>query len=277
MAVRLLSHAHCPAATSTPASRTSSSRVFTALSPARPAPPSISTSSKQPPTVSTSTSPSPTDKVLCGCGAVSNDGKPMVECVKCGTWSHLQCARLTKRTARKLSFLCHRCKISSVGPATLASRRKGVVFVGGISKGLSKSNSALRQSKSSIQPSRPTSLHPHSSISTTLNQSFISEPISVSSTSHSQTTVSASYSQPIVSAPHPRQPVSGNNVLGPNNVPIVCSTATDVPHVNHEDSNPIVSVVGLRSEMEAKLTKLESAIRTELKVRILSLEEVSNQ
>ena len=124
MAVRLLSHASCPAVSSTPASRTSSLR---ALSSGRPAPPA-----KQ------SSSPSVTDKVLCVCGAVSDDGKAMVECTKCGAWSHLQCACLTQRIARKSPFFCHR-KTGSGGPATLASRRKEIEGVGPSARGYQRS------------------------------------------------------------------------------------------------------------------------------------------
>ena len=42
-----------------------------------------------------SSSPLPsvaTDKVLCVCGVTVNDGKPVVECVECGSWSQIQCA-----------------------------------------------------------------------------------------------------------------------------------------------------------------------------------------
>ena len=84
MVVRLLSHASCPAVSSTPASRTSSLHALSS----GPAPPAKQSSC--------TTSPSVTDKVLCVCGAVSDDGKPMVECTKCGTWSHLQCAHLPR-------------------------------------------------------------------------------------------------------------------------------------------------------------------------------------
>ena len=63
-------------------------------------------------------------------GAVSDDGKAMVECTKCGALSHLPCACLTQRTARKSLFFCHRCKTGSGEPATLASRRKEIEGVG---------------------------------------------------------------------------------------------------------------------------------------------------
>ena len=172
MAVRLLSHASCPAVSSTPASRTSSLR---ALSSGRPAPPAKQSSS--------SSSPPVTDKVLCVCGAVSDDGKAMVECTKCGAWSHLQCARLTQRTARKSPFFCHRCKTGSGGHATLASRRKEIEGVGlstrRVSKELPKSKpkTVLKLPKSlSTQPSRPTPPPLSSIISTNYHIIFLKPP-----------------------------------------------------------------------------------------------------
>ena len=301
MAVRLLSHASCPAVSSTPASRTSSLRALSS----GPAPPAKQSSC--------TTSPSVTDKVLCVCGAVSDDGKPMVECTKCGAWSHLQCARLTQRTARKFPFFCHRCKSSSGGPATLAARRKGIEGVSsgvrGITKELPKSRSktVLRPKSSSTQPSRPIP-PPLSSFSSTNHQSSsltsTSEPPSISSTSNSQPIVSVTYSQQIFSAAHSLQDVSTSAL--PDNivsepecsdnvpiVPIVHSKVTDAPSLTHEHFNSAIDAHCVshnseqtksthpdsdseyihKSEVINLLKKLESSIRVSVNIRLLSLEE----
>ena len=47
-----------------------------------------------------------------GCG-YARLGRPMVECMKCNAWSHLQCVKLTKRTAKSAKFLCHKCKVAA--------------------------------------------------------------------------------------------------------------------------------------------------------------------
>ena len=45
-----------------------------------------------------------------GTGANSAAGKPVVESLQCGFWSHVQCARLTQRTAKRSQFSCHICR-----------------------------------------------------------------------------------------------------------------------------------------------------------------------
>ena len=203
------------------------------------------------------------------CGAVSDDGKAMVECTKCGVWSHLQCARLTQRTARKSPFFCHRCKTGSGGPATLASRRKEIEGVGpsarGVSKELPKSKpkTVLKPPKSlSTQPSRPTP-PPLSSITSTNHQSSsltpISEPSTIYSTSNSHPIVSVSYSQPISSAIPSLQDASASALPGnivsvtecsdnTPTVPIVHSMVPDAPPVTHEQSISAVNEqCGLRT------------------------------
>ena len=67
----------------------------------------ISSSTNSP---SGTSSSSDSDKVLCVCGVTHDDGRPMVECIKCNAWSHLQCVKLTQRTAKSAKFLCHKCK-----------------------------------------------------------------------------------------------------------------------------------------------------------------------
>ena len=63
--------------------------------------------------------PSP-GQVLCVCGVRNTSGKSTVECVQCCCWSHIQCARLTLRTAKQSRFLCHRCR-----PAATTKGKKG--------------------------------------------------------------------------------------------------------------------------------------------------------
>ena len=112
MAVRLLSsHARVPAVIPSPASLSSSSSVGGIRRAALPsslrnrasvshtvghtsgktssAKTAVSSSTKS---AKSSSSPVPsvaTDKVLCVCGVTVNDGKPMVGCVECGSWSHI--------------------------------------------------------------------------------------------------------------------------------------------------------------------------------------------
>ena len=110
MAARLLSHAQGSAVSSTPASRLSPSRMSTVRRAAPPFSNGTVATSREASASSTSSSDKDKDKVLCVCGVTTNDGKPMVECVRCCAWSHLQCVRLTQRTAKKVMFQCHRCK-----------------------------------------------------------------------------------------------------------------------------------------------------------------------
>ena len=145
MAAHLLTHASCPGVSSTPASLTSSSsRAGLVLSPSRPAPPSSRASHASlnySGCTSSSIPSSVSDKVHCVCGAMRNDGNPLVECTKCGASSHLQCAHLTQRTAKRAILVCHRCKNNTSdtsGAASLASRRKGVIFADPVAKGKSK-------------------------------------------------------------------------------------------------------------------------------------------
>ena len=59
------------------------------------------------------------EKVRCICGTNATPGRPLVECLHCGFWSHVQCARLTERTAKRSQFACHLCR------AATAKGRKG--------------------------------------------------------------------------------------------------------------------------------------------------------
>ena len=52
-------------------------------------------------------------KVGCVCGSNSRAEKALVECLQCGLWSHIQCARLTQRTAKRSQFLCYQCRLGT--------------------------------------------------------------------------------------------------------------------------------------------------------------------
>ena len=101
-----------PSQHSVTVSRVAASTAFTASS-------AVTTSTSEPTaaawctgtsdTPSSSNSPShntPSHKVLCVCGATDNDGRPMVECMSCKAWSHLQCVHLTQRTAKTAKYNC---------------------------------------------------------------------------------------------------------------------------------------------------------------------------
>ena len=45
-------------------------------------------------------------EVKCVCGAISDDGEHMAECLSCKRWSHLGCVGLTMRSAKRANFLC---------------------------------------------------------------------------------------------------------------------------------------------------------------------------
>ena len=47
--------------------------------------------------------------VNCKCGTTTDDGSGMVQCESCGVWSHLHCAGLTARSAKKAAFKCDLC------------------------------------------------------------------------------------------------------------------------------------------------------------------------
>ena len=66
------------------------------------------------------------EKVRCVCEGNSLSGKPLVECLQCGLWSHVQCARLRQRTAKRSQFICHHC---SRGPkARKNNTNKGLII-----------------------------------------------------------------------------------------------------------------------------------------------------
>ena len=67
---------------------------------------------------------SPPGQVQCVCGDEAS-GKSTVECASCSSWSHIQCARLTLRTAKQSRFLCHKCRPATGKRAGAAGGKKG--------------------------------------------------------------------------------------------------------------------------------------------------------
>ena len=59
------------------------------------------------------------DKVQCVCGSSNITRKPLVQCLQCGLWYHVQCTRLTQCTAKRSQFSCHVCR------AVPSKRKKG--------------------------------------------------------------------------------------------------------------------------------------------------------
>ena len=78
------------------------------------------------------------EKVRCVCGVSSATGKPLVQCLPCSLWSHVQCAR---RTAKRSQFSCHVCR-------AVPSRRK---------KGFDQTRSLAVRIPRHILPSPPSS------------------------------------------------------------------------------------------------------------------------
>ena len=127
-------------------------------------------------------------QVLCVCGVSTPNEKSTVECVQCNHWSHIQCARLTKRTAKQSQFLCHQCR-----PTTTTTRgKKGSTHGRGElaqsqgaksceSNALTSSSSPLSHSLTAISqhsPSHPPQ-PPHSpSLPATVSQPSTQHPVS---------------------------------------------------------------------------------------------------
>ena len=100
MTARLLAHAKRTSVTAV-STTTPALRCYSPPTTSRAAPPVYSR-------VYTGAPFSP-EKVRCVCEGNSHSGKPLVECLQCGLWSHVQCARLTQRTAKRSQFICHHC------------------------------------------------------------------------------------------------------------------------------------------------------------------------
>ena len=288
MAVRLLSsHARVPAVIPSPASLHSSSSVGGIRRAALPsslrnrasvshtvshtsgktssAKSAVSSSTKS---AKSSSSPVPsvaTDKVLCVCGVTVNDGKPMVECVECGSWSHIQCARLTIRTAKKAAFRCHCCR-----PSLSFARDPGRDGMGSGSTKLGKT----QKSKNSQAQLHAQPIQSHSRTSHSLSPDPPPpQPAIVSSQPHSippihqmnrnppsDTCITAECDDTVMED-------SGTQTSSDPHFPIVPSSAR--VHVQHGVHG---SDTVLRSELNNIISKLKSEIRMETQARMLSLE-----
>lgn len=51
----------------------------------------------------------PDGECKCKCGTSQDDGLPMLECIKCGAWSHISCYGLSEDMAKKPPFQCQSC------------------------------------------------------------------------------------------------------------------------------------------------------------------------
>ena len=118
MAARLLSHAK-RTSVSAVCTTTPALRCYSTTSTTRAAPPLFSR-------VCTGTS-SPPEKVRCVCEDTSSNGKSLVECLQCGFWSHIQCARLTQRTAKRSQFACHQCRTATSKGKKGTNLSKGLI------------------------------------------------------------------------------------------------------------------------------------------------------
>ena len=110
----------------------------------------------------------------------------MVECVRCCASSHLQCVRLTQRTAKKVMFQCHRCKglpvnkpsisKSPVTKPSVSGKTRGNLGLGGVSNCFAtqgRQSSRPPQRNLNVGPSQAPLIHPPVSItqiSTTCSQ-----------------------------------------------------------------------------------------------------------
>ena len=91
--------------------------------------------------------------VNCKCGAVTDDGSRMIQCESCGAWSHLHCAGLTARSAKKATFQCHLCNPPLQKKSTL--RAPNIKS--------SKSSKPSKKPSSSPAPSSTNPTHPSTS------------------------------------------------------------------------------------------------------------------
>lgn len=63
-------------------------------------------------------STTPEEIVNCRCGAVEEDGRPMVQCNKCAQWEHIACTFNSAEDATTSAFLCHSCKSDASSQCT---------------------------------------------------------------------------------------------------------------------------------------------------------------
>ena len=214
----------------------------------------LSTGTSDTPSSSNSSSHNtPSNKVLCVCGATINDGRPMVECMSCKAWSHLQCVHLTQRTAKTAKFQCHNCKPTISNKTSISSSKRQNVKVSRPCPKL-RTTQALSKSSSSL-------------ITTMANSHQVTECVT-----------SVGSCLPVVDS------ASGNNApVGPI-VSVSAGTSDSTGHpivsggvgnncvVHHQPSQPHSAFV-TKDEVDAMLHKQESSIRAELNVRLLALEE----
>ena len=206
-----------------------------------------------------------TDKVLCVCGVTVDDGKPMVECGECGSWSHIQCSRLTLRTAKKVTFRCHRCK-----PSLSSTRNPGRDGMGSGSTKLGKT----QKSKNSQAQVHAQPIQSHSCTLRSLSPvPPPSQPTIVSSQPHSTPPIHQMNrnlsSDACITAECDVIVMedSGTHTSTDPHSPIVPSSAS--VHVQH-GAHVADNVLG--SELNNIISKLKSEIRMETQVRMLSLE-----
>ena len=202
----------------------------------------------------------------------------MVECIKCKAWSHLHCVNLTQRTAKKVDFQCHRCKLlQSKKPSTSLSGRR----VGQVGQGPGKGSKGKQQPtcKSSQRPPvEPSQVLPSHSI------------INTSSTNNGLTTECSAYTHPCVVAKDPPNGVnssatsadctsvpSSDNLTSEQSMrrgkcACLCTASESCNLCVNSNARQDTCSVS-RADINSLLSKLESSIRSELNVRLLSLED----
>ena len=237
---------------------------------------------------STSSSDKDKDKVLCVCGVTTNDGKPMVQCIRCCAWSHLQCVRLTQRTAKKIMFHCHRCKGLPVN--NKPSVNKPSVNKPSVS-GKTRENLVCGSvSHCSAIPGRRSSKPPQKNPNAGSSQAPLTHPVPVSTTQ-----IPTTCSQPMhlpSSSPCPSAPFSQPLPLGNHCSSVECAATPTIveasaPTIDNCVYSKVDGVLSsantqststhsdcvTRAEVSSMLTKMESLIMASVNARLLALEE----
>ena len=239
--------------------------------------------------------------VNCTCGLLNSGCKQTIPCTQCKNLSHLQCVHLTVRTAKKTTFVCRDCKakLPKVSPISRSASQPTSTSARSIPKLTSRTKAPIIH-KNVTKPSAP-SKGSNSSNTTTpvpcpapleslgsvqMPTASTQPPTSVPSNHHCsiQSGLESDRTKGIV-VHSDKNSVSDNHLISP---PPGCSSDTNTGLVNLRSysstdlypssadavSNP--DFVTLDCVLKL-VNKVESSLRAELNLRLLSLENHVNR
>ena len=185
-----------------------------------------------------------------------------MQCSICSAWSHLQCARLTQRTAKKVIFKCHVCKV--LPPISPSVSLNG-------SQVAAKSSSVVRESQqfaSTAFESSTSVAAKKVTMQSTIQSTSYSSPRSCtvdvppSVVAREVTTTVTSPATSTSSAPPPN-----GSLMSPGSTDL-CSAGGFSGARAHVAQGAIS-----RDEVATLLAQRESAIRADLNIRLLAIED----